>query len=57
MNTTLGTVVASDSDEDENGNILFEIITGDTDLFSLVITRSGEEMYSAEIINNQVCQW
>jgi hypothetical protein len=55
LNTTLGTLTAVDRDEDINGEILFEIVSGDTDRFELVSMQvDAMQTYSAMIINNQV---
>lgn len=55
MNTTVGVIRAFDLDEDINGNILFEIVSGDTDLFSLVTVQTdSRQTFSAMLINNQV---
>lgn len=55
LNTTLGILTATDQDEGINGDIVFAIVTGDTDIFSLVTTQEAEETFSARIINNEVC--
>lgn len=59
MNTTLGTIVAFDRDEDINGAIEFEILTGDTNRFFLATSQNIEnnnmrQSYSAMIMNSQV---
>ena len=55
MNTTVGVVRAFDLDEDINGEIFFDIISGDTDLFSLVTVQTDpRQTFSAMLINNQV---
>ena len=53
LNTTLGTIVAVDLDTDTNGEVFFEIVSGDTDRFSIVAMQTGST-FSAALINEQV---
>lgn len=58
LNTTLGTLFAVDGDLDANGEVVFEIVSGDTDIFSLVTMQvDSVQTFSAMIINNQVHGW
>ena len=55
LNTTLGTLIAVDGDVDINGEVVFDIVSGDTDIFSLVTMQvDSAQTFSARIINNQV---
>lgn len=55
LNTTLGEIVAFDLDEESNGFIMFEIVSGDTDIFSLLSMQTdSRQTYTAMLINNQV---
>ena len=55
LNTTLGTIRAVDFDRKENGYIMFEIISGDRDRFSLVSMQIDSlQTHVATLINNEV---
>lgn len=55
LNTTVGEIVALDLDEGINGNILFEIVSGNTDLFSLVTMQiDSRQTFSSMLVNNMV---
>ncbi len=55
LNTTLGVIEAVDLDRGSNGDIAFEIISGNTDLFSLItIQVDSIQTHAAWLINNQV---
>ena len=55
VNTTLGLIRAVDLDRGINGDISFEIVSGDTDRFSLVsMQEDSMQTHVAMLINNQV---
>ena len=56
LNTTLGTILATDIDEDRNGNIEFVIVAGDTERFFLISSQQDDvQTHVAMVINSQVC--
>lgn len=55
LNSTLGEIRVVDLDREMNGEVEFEIVSGDEDRFSLVVMQEdSRQTYVAKIINNQV---
>ena len=55
LNTTVGVIQAFDLDEGMNGNIEFEIVSGNTDLFSLrAMQTDSRQTFTAYLVNNEV---
>ena len=55
LNSTLGTIEAVDLDRGDNGDIKFQIASGDTNRFSLVMMQlDSMQTHVAMLINNEV---
>lgn len=55
LNTTVGVMEAFDLDEGMNGVIEFEIVSGDTNLFSLrTVQTDSRQTFTAYLVNNEV---
>ena len=57
--STVGTVFADDSDLGVNGNVVFQLLEGDSTVFQLTNTRvagpSGVQRFAGAIVNRGVC--
>ena len=57
--TTVGTVLADDSDLGANGNILFQLLEGDSTVFQVntvpVVGPSGTQRFAGVLVNRRVC--
>ena len=57
--TTVGTVLADDSDLGSNGNIVFYLIEGDNTVFDLntvpITGPSGIQRFAGSLVNRRVC--
>ena len=57
--TTVGTVLADDGDLGSNGNILFQLLEGDSTVFQLstvpVRGPSGIQRFAGSLVNRRVC--
>lgn len=61
QNVSLGQLLAIDDDKDDNGIIVFDIVTGDTNRFRIMTTRvnttgavDDRQIYAGQIFTNEV---